>query len=92
MGDDIYIEWRISRERRWGVQVWRVEDAKQIATMKARNVLCLAVSNDDRWIAAGTSSGDVIVWDTKTYEQVSHSRAISGPSMQSISRPIRLDS
>lgn len=36
-----------------GIQVWRVEDAKQIATMKARNVLCLAVSNDGRWIAAG---------------------------------------
>ena len=53
-----------------GTRVWRVEDGKQMATRAARGVLCLAVSKDGRWIAAGTSSGDVFVWDAKTYEKV----------------------
>ena len=52
-----------------GVQVGRVEDGKEIATMKAVDVLCLAVSTDGKWIAAGTRH-DVIVWDATTYEQV----------------------
>ena len=49
--------------------VWRVEDGKQIATLAARDVYCLAVSKDGRWIAAGTIWGDVIMWDAKTFEQ-----------------------
>ena len=53
-----------------GVRVWRVEDGKQAARMEAKDVRCLTVSKDGRWIAAGTTSGDVVVWDTKTYEQV----------------------
>jgi WD40 repeat protein len=53
-----------------GVRVWRVEDGKQMATMKARVVHCLAVSKDGRWIAAGTNSGAVFVWDAQTYEKV----------------------
>ncbi|KAF8550490.1 hypothetical protein OG21DRAFT_1513946 [Imleria badia] len=52
------------------VQVWRVEDGKKIATMKAGAVFSLAVSKDGRWIAAGTYEGEVIVWDSKTYEAV----------------------
>ena len=52
------------------VRVWRVKDGKQMATMKADGVLCLAGSNDGRWIAAGTSLGDVLVWDAKTYKEV----------------------
>ncbi|KAF8127258.1 hypothetical protein EV363DRAFT_1346345 [Boletus edulis] len=31
---------------------------------------CLAVSEDNKRIAAGTQTGDVFVWDAKTYEQV----------------------
>ena len=55
-----------------GVRVWRVEDGKRMATMEteAREVLCLAVSKDGRWIAAGTDSGSVFVWDAETYEKV----------------------
>ncbi|KAF8548919.1 WD40 repeat-like protein, partial [Imleria badia] len=55
-----------------GARVWRVEDVrlKQLATMKAGGVQCLAVSNDGKLIAAGTTSGKAIVWDTKTYEPV----------------------
>ena len=43
-----------------------------MATVKADfvHVRCLAVSNDGRWIAAGTAWGDVIAWDAKTYEKV----------------------
>ena len=42
-----------------------------MAAMEAeRNVQCLAVSQDGRWIAAGTPRGDVLVWDAKTYERV----------------------
>ena len=50
--------------------VWRVEDGKQMATLRARYVTCLAVSKDGRWIAAGTENGDVIMWDAKTFERV----------------------
>ena len=53
-----------------GLRVWRVKDGKQMATMKARNVRCLAVSKDGRWIAAGTLDGEVSVWDAKTFEKV----------------------
>jgi len=53
-----------------GVRVQRVEDGKQMATMKAEQVVCLAVSNDRRWIAAGTFWGDMHVWDANTYKQV----------------------
>ena len=52
------------------VGVWRVKDGKQVATMKARFVQCLAVSNDGRWIAAGTFDGDTLVWDANTYKRV----------------------
>ena len=53
-----------------GVQVWQVEDGKQVATPEAKAVLCLAVSKNGRWIAAGTDIGGVYVWDTETHEQV----------------------
>ncbi|KAI9462971.1 hypothetical protein HD554DRAFT_1425706 [Boletus coccyginus] len=53
-----------------GVQVWRVEDGKQMATMDTKTAFCLAVSKDGRWIAAGTLEGDVHVWDANTYKQV----------------------
>ena len=52
-----------------GIQVWQMGDGKQMATMKAKEVYCLAVSNDGRWIAAGTHDGDVYVWDAETREQ-----------------------
>ncbi|KAF8439815.1 hypothetical protein L210DRAFT_3540401 [Boletus edulis BED1] len=53
-----------------GIHLWRVEDGKEMATMKAHGVNCLAVSTDGKWIAAGTNVGDVYVWNAKTYEQV----------------------
>jgi WD40 repeat protein len=54
-----------------GLGVWRVIDGRQIATMAAgETVSCLAVSKDGRWIAAGTDSGEVFVWDAKTFERV----------------------
>ncbi|KAG6375271.1 WD40-repeat-containing domain protein [Boletus reticuloceps] len=53
-----------------GVRVWRVEDGKQITTMVAESARCLAVSQCDKWIAAGTDNIGVIMWDAKTYEQV----------------------
>ena len=62
-----------------GVQVWQVEDGKQIATMEARNVWCLAVSQHGRWIAAGTNNGDVYVWDAETREQVWSHKEDSSP-------------
>ena len=55
---------------RGGVQVWRVKDGERVATMKADDVLCLAVSKDGRFIAAGSDSGNVLVWDATNYEQV----------------------
>jgi hypothetical protein len=53
-----------------GVGVWRVEDGKQMTTVEVGIVQCLAVSNDGRWIAAGTDRGGVFVWDATTYEKV----------------------
>ena len=54
-----------------GVQVWRVKTGERVATMKVKsNVFSLAVSNDGRFIAAGSYYGDVLVWDATTYEQV----------------------
>lgn len=53
-----------------GVEVWRVADCQRTATMESTRVRCLAVSNDGKWIAAGTIWGEVIVWDAKTYKRV----------------------
>ncbi|KAF8436821.1 hypothetical protein L210DRAFT_3547707 [Boletus edulis BED1] len=56
-------------------RVWRVEDGKQVATLSTGSgwCCCLAVSNDGKWIAAGTwSHWDALsVWDATTYKQVS---------------------
>ena len=53
-----------------GLGVWRVNDGKQMASKGVWGVRSLAVSNDGRWIAAGTMLGHVFVWDTKTFEIV----------------------
>jgi len=53
-----------------GVQVWRLQDGKRIAKLVTGDVRCLAVSNDGKWIAAGTYYGHVLVWDANTYKQV----------------------
>jgi WD40 repeat protein len=53
-----------------GVQVWRVEDGKLLATMEAEQVQCVAFSRDGKWIAAGTFWGDVMVWDAKIFKQI----------------------
>ena len=43
-----------------GVQVWRVEDGEEMASLEAENVWYLAVSKDDNWIVV-VSFQDVIV-------------------------------
>lgn len=54
-----------------GVQVWRVDDGKRMATMAVNGTVhCLAVSRNEGWIAAGTFWGDVIVWNAMTYAKV----------------------
>jgi WD40 repeat protein len=53
-----------------GIGVWEVKDGKHTATMEARDVRCLAVSQDGKRIAAGTFNGEVFVWDANTFEQV----------------------
>jgi WD40 repeat protein len=53
-----------------GLGVWRATDGKQMSTMAARLVWCLAASKDGKWIAAGTYEGDVFVWDAETHQQV----------------------
>ena len=52
-----------------GVQMWGVEDGKQMARMEADEALCVALSQDGRWIAAG-GKGYVLLWNTKTYEKL----------------------
>jgi WD40 repeat protein len=53
-----------------GLLVWGVEDGTQTATMAARDVRSLAVSQDGRWITAGTCDGYALVWDATTFENV----------------------
>ena len=60
-----------------GVRVWRLEDRKQIARMAVKSVLCVAVSKDGKWIAAGTFWGKVYVWDINTYEEVFKSEGVN---------------
>ena len=46
-----------------------MKDGNQVATMPMEHkVNCVAASQDGRWIAAGTR-GDLVVWNTATYEQ-----------------------
>ena len=60
------------------VEVWRVEDGERMATMAVGDVRCLAVSKDDRWIAAGTGWGKVFAWDAETFKKVfSHREDLS---------------
>ena len=60
----------LSGGRDQNVQVWRVQDGHLVATIEAKDVVCLAVSNDGKWIAGGTLRGEVVVWDAETYETV----------------------
>jgi WD40 repeat protein len=53
-----------------GLRVWRAKDGKRMATMAARDVNCLAVSKDGRWIASGTYEGELFMWDAKTFKNV----------------------
>ena len=50
------------------VQVWRVDDQKELVKIETGFVHCVAVSNDGKWIAAGTWQGDVFVWDAATFK------------------------
>ena len=52
------------------IEVWRVQDGRRVATIEAKDVLCLAVSKDGKWIAGGLLWGDVFVWDAETYKTV----------------------
>ena len=54
-----------------GVQVWRVEDGIRVATMKVKGAVeCIAASQDGRWIAAGSATGHLFVWDAETHNQL----------------------
>ena len=53
-----------------GLGVWRVQDGKQMAMLAAKDVHCVAVSQDGKRIAAGTDSGEVFVWNAEAFEQV----------------------
>ena len=66
-----------------GVRVWRVEDGKRMATVEARDVQCLVVSKDGRWIAAGTWNG-VSVWDAKAYYEKVFSHVDNGHEIQGV--------
>ena len=50
--------------------MWRVQDGQRVATIEAKNVVCLAVSKNEKWIAGGISWGEVFVWDAETYKRV----------------------
>ena len=64
----------LSGGRDQNVQVWQVQDGQRVATIEAKGVLYLAVSNNGKWIAGETWDGKVFVWDAETYERVSELR------------------
>ena len=59
-------EYIVSGDRK-KVQVWQVDDQKQLAKIQTGFVTCVAVSNDGKWIAAGTELDGVFVWDATTF-------------------------
>ena len=67
-----------------GVQVWRVKDGERQATMKVGIVWSVAVSKDGRFIAAGSSLGDVFIWDGMTYEQVFADKIPGRPTIHDV--------
>ena len=60
----------LSGGRDQNVQVWRVQDGQRVATIEAKDVCCLAVSKNGKWIAGGILCGNVFVWDAETYKRV----------------------
>ena len=60
-------EYIVSSDRK-KVQVWRVDDQKQLAKIETGTVNCVAVSNDGQWIAAGTQLHGVFIWDAATFK------------------------
>ena len=59
------------------VQVWRVDDWKQLAKIETGMVNCVAVSNDGKWIAAGTQLHGVFVYDAATFRlAIKHSECV----------------
>lgn len=52
------------------VRVWRLDNREPVAVMDAKDVRCIAVSKDSKWIAAGTSWGEMRVWDRQTFKEV----------------------
>lgn len=54
----------------WGVRVWRAEDGEPVASMDTRFLPCLAVSKDVKWIAGGTTMGEVFIWNATSHEKV----------------------
>ena len=70
----------LSGGRDQNVQVWRVQDGQRVATIKAKEVLCFAVSKNGKWIAGvqGTWYGGVFMWNAETYETVWEHRGDQG--------------
>ena len=69
------------------VRMWRVESRQKVASMYMNRgkASCLAVSDDGKWIAAGTYDGDVFAWDATTYKQVlRHSEGVSSASTHGV--------
>ena len=55
------------------IRRWQVNDEKEVGQpMDAGSSVCsIAVSRDGKWIAGGTRSGRVVVWDANSHEKVS---------------------
>ena len=62
----------VSGDKNGKIRRWRVEDGEEIGTPidAESSVRCLATSQDGKWIAAGTESGRVTVWDTESRKEL----------------------
>ena len=58
----------VSGDKHGKIRRWRMEDGEEVGTpIDARSaVRCLATSQDGKWVAAGTESGRVSVWDAES--------------------------
>lgn len=54
-----------------GVHVWQMEDGKETERMQTMNVWRFAISQDDKWIAAGTEYQELLLFDRETFQTFS---------------------
>jgi WD40 repeat protein len=66
------------------IRVWKLNDESEpkdpaVLTGHVGGVLALAISNDGRRLASGSSDGGIKFWSLETFEEVAHIARFTGP-------------